>query len=67
MPVAKIFYGELRSNEETDQTRQRVQVSWWGNIGCLRLHFERFEGDMIRKQAAISETWIFRKMFALQN
>ena len=35
MPVAKIFYGELRSNEETDQTRPQAQVSWRRNISCL--------------------------------
>lgn len=56
-----------------DQTRPKAQVSLWGGgggkggFGCPRLHFVRFEGGMIKKQVAKSETWIFREMFELEN
>ena len=39
-PVARLFYGEVRSKKETDQMRPEGQVSWGGgrNFGCLRLN-----------------------------
>ena len=45
-PVARIFYREVRSNEETDRTRLEMQVfggAGEGELGCLRLHFVHFE------------------------
>ena len=52
-PVARFFYGEVRSKEEEDQTRPEEQVSgvgWEGGGGSelgsesLRLYCERFAG-----------------------
>ena len=42
-PVARIFYGDMRSNEETD--RPRPEGAGGGGGGGLRerLHYERFE------------------------
>ena len=37
-PVARIFYGEVRLNEETDRTRPEG-----GELVCLRLDFEHFK------------------------
>ena len=47
-PVDKIFYGEVTSNEYTDQMMPEAQVSWEGvggegGLGYLRLLFEHFE------------------------
>ena len=42
MPAARIFYGEVRSKEEADQTRQEERVCR-GELGCLRLYYESFE------------------------
>ena len=46
-PVARIFYGDMRSNEETDRPRPEGAEGGGGGgvkaVGCLRLHYERFE------------------------
>ena len=44
-PVARIFNGEVLSNEETG----------WGELGYLRLHFEHF------KKLSISQTFDLQK------
>ena len=60
-----VFRGRLRSNEDTDQTSpggpslKEVRGAcfpgkFWKSC-CLRLHFGRFEGRMIWKQASKSE------------
>ena len=41
-PVARIFYGEVRSNEETDQTLPRAQVSGVGRIRLPETSFGAF-------------------------
>ena len=50
-PVARIFYGEVRLNEDMDRTRPG------GKLVCLRLHFEHFE------KLAISQTLNLQKYF----
>ena len=52
-PVARIFYGEVRSNEETDQTLP--ESLGWGELACLRLHLEHFE------KLGISQTFNLQK------
>ena len=41
-PVARIFYGEVRSNEETDQTLPETQVSGLGRISLPEASFRAF-------------------------
>ena len=41
-PVARIFYGEVRSNEETDQTLPGAQVAGVGRIRLPETSFGAF-------------------------
>ena len=50
-PVARIFWGELQLNEETDRTKPG------GKLVCLKLHFEHFE------KLAIFQTFNLEKLF----
>ena len=59
-PVARIFfYGEVRSNEETDQTMPEAEVSGGGGggrLGFQRLHFEHF-----------ALNWVFLKLLIFKS
>ena len=56
-PVARISYGEVRSNEETDQTMPEAEVSGvGGRLGFLRLHFEHF-----------ALNWVFLKLLIFKS
>ena len=70
-PVARFF---LRGDaiQQVDGPNEAEGASLFvggrgGGFDCPRLHFVRFEGGMIKKHVAKSETWIFREMFELEN
>ena len=56
-PAARIFYGEVRSNEETDQTMPVVQVS---EMGVIRLPESAFRAF---KKLGISQAFNLQKKF----
>ena len=70
-PVARFFFTERchPTSRRTKRGRRGKSVcgaeGGGGGLDCPRLHFVRFEGGMIKKQVAKSETWIFRKIFEL--
>ena len=69
-PVARFFFTERchPTSRRTKRGRRGKSVcgaEGGGGFDCPRLHFVRFEGGMIKKQVAKSETWIFRKIFEL--
>ena len=75
-PVARFFFTGrcYPTSRWTKRGRRCKSLCVWGGGGggrggfdCPRLHFVRFEGGMIKKQVAKSETWIFREMFELEN
>ena len=49
--MAGIFYGEVRSHEETDRTWPEGGGGGGGErrVGCLRLHFKRFKKPVISR------------------
>ena len=71
-PVARFFFtGRCHPTSRRTKRGRRCKPlcgrEGWGGFDCPSLHFVRFEGGMIKKQVAKSETWIFRKVFDLQN
>ena len=69
-PVARFFLREgaiQRVNGPNEAEGARLFDGGVGGVfdDCPRLHFVRFEGGMIKKQVAISETWIFRQFLEL--
>ena len=58
------FNEEVRSNEKTDHNKTLGASLKGGRggekLGCLKLYSERFEGGIVRTQAAKTDIWIFR-------
>ena len=59
--IARIFYGEVRSNEETDETMPKAQVSRVGRIRLPETAFEYFE------KLGISQTFNLQKYIFFSN